>query len=162
MEGIDDEWTQPTSSGAITYASMPSGNYSLKIRMYDNSLKQIVEERTLKIQITPPWWRSFWFRLAIMILTFSLLVFILRFYIDRIRQQHAEDKIRFFANMAHDIRTSLTLINAPIEELNKERNLSAEGRNYLNLATEQAGRLSSVTNQLLDFQKVDIGKGQTF
>lgn len=162
MEGIDDEWTQPTSSGAITYASMPSGNYSLKIRMYDNSLKQIVEGRTLKIQITPPWWRSFWFRLAIMILTFSLLVFILRFYIDRIRQQHAEDKIRFFANMAHDIRTSLTLINAPIEELNKERNLSAEGRNYLNLATEQAGRLSSVTNQLLDFQKVDIGKGQTF
>ena len=162
MEGTDEEWTQPTSSGAITYASMPSGDYSLKIRMYDSSLKQVVEERSLGIRITPPWWRSFWFRLIITLLTVALLVFIIRFYIDRIRQQHAEDKIRFFANMAHDIRTSLTLINAPIEELNKESNLSSEGRYYLNLATEQAGRLSSVANQLLDFQKVDIGKGQAF
>jgi len=162
MEGIDEDWTQPTSSRAITYASIPSGDYSLKIRMYDNSLKQIIQERSLLIQITPPWWGTFWFRLLFFLFTAAILTLVLRYYINRIRQQHAEDKIRFFTNMAHDIRTSLTLINAPIEELNKERNLSDQGRYYLNLATEQAGRLSFVANQLLDFQKTDIGKGQLF
>jgi signal transduction histidine kinase/DNA-binding response OmpR family regulator/ligand-binding sensor domain-containing protein len=162
MEGIDEDWTQPTNSRAITYASMPSGNYSLRIRMYDNSLKQIIQERSLLIQITPPWWKTIWFRLLFFIFIAAILALILRYYINRIRQQHAEDKIRFFTNMAHDIRTSLTLINAPIEELKKEKNLSEKGRYFLNLATEQAGRLSSVANQLLDFQKVDIGKGQAF
>jgi DNA-binding response OmpR family regulator/two-component sensor histidine kinase len=62
--------------------------------------------------------------------------------------------------MAHDIRTSLTLIKAPIEELNKELNLSKTGMHFLHLATEQTRRLSSVATQLLDFQKADIGKGQ--
>ncbi len=162
MEGIDDEWTQPTNSRAITYASMPDGDYSLKIRMYDSSLKQIINERSLQIHITPPWWNTVWFRLLLFMSGIAILIFTLRYYINRIRQHHAEDKIRFFTNMAHDIRTSLTLINAPIEELNKEKELSTDGRYYLNLATEQSARLSYVANQLLDFQKVDIGKGQAF
>jgi len=162
MEGIDGEWTQPANSRAITYASMPSGDYTLKIRMYDSSMKQIINERSLLIHITPPWWNTVWFRLGVFFVMVSILFFALRYYINQIRQHHAEDKIRFFTNMAHDIRTSLTLINAPIEELNKEKNLSGEGRYYLNLATEQSERLSYVANQLLDFQKVDIGKGQIF
>ena len=162
MEGIDEEWTQPANSRAITYASMPSGDYRLKIRMYDSSMKQIINERSILIHITPPWWNAAWFRLAMFLLVGAIVVLALRYYINRIRQQHTEDKIRFFTNMAHDIRTSLTLINAPIEKLNKEKNLSAEGRYYLNLATEQSDHLSYVANQLLDFQKVDIGKGQVF
>lgn len=162
MEGIDEEWTEPSSSRAITYASIPSGDYSLKIRMYDSTLNQIINERSLQIHITPPWWNTVWFRLILFILGVGILLFTLHFYINRIRRQHAEDKIRFFTNMAHDIRTSLTLINAPIEELNKEKDLSSEGLYYLNLATEQSARLSYVANQLLDFQKVDIGKGQLF
>lgn len=162
MEGIDEDWTQPANSRAITYASMPSGNYVLKIRMYDSTLKQIINERSLHIHITPPYWDTLWFRLLLFMIFAAMFGFALRFYINRIRQHHAEDKIRFFTNMAHDIRTSLTLINAPIEELNKESNLSVDGRYYLNLATEQSERLSFVANQLLDFQKVDIGKGQAF
>lgn len=78
------------------------------------------------------------------------------------KQRHAEDKIRFFTNTAHDLRTSITLINAPIQELNKEKELSDKGHYYLNLATEQSERLSNVATQLLDFQKVDMGKGQLF
>ena len=68
--------------------------------------------------------------------------------------------MRFFANTAHDLRTSLTLIKAPIEELSKESNLSPTGQYNINLANEQAFRLSTVVTQLMDFQKVDVGKGQ--
>lgn len=162
MEGIDEEWTQPTNARAITYASMPGGEYSLKIRMYDNSLKQIIQERSLQIRITPPWWKAVWFRFLAFFFIVAILALFLRYYINRIRRHHAEDKIRFFTSLTHDIRTYLTLINAPIEELNKEKDLSDEGRYYLNLATEQAERLSSVANQLLDFQKTDVGKSQLF
>ncbi|NDV95144.1 hybrid sensor histidine kinase/response regulator [Dysgonomonas sp. 521] len=162
MEGIDEEWTQPTNSRVLTYASIPSGDFKLKIRMYDSSLSHVINERTLDIHITPPFWKTWWFRFIIIVFVGGIVFFALRFYINRLKQKHTEDKIRFFTNTAHDIRTSLTLINAPIEELNKEQNLSEKGHYYLNLATEQSGRLSFVTTQLLDFQKVDIGKGQVF
>lgn len=66
-------------------------------------------------------------------------------------------KIRFFTRMAHDIRTSLMLIKAPMEELRKETGLSEWGGKCLSLATEQTTRLSDTATQLLDFEKLDIG-----
>ena len=130
--------------------------------MYNNSLSQIVDERTLDIHVIPLYWQTWWFRLVVFIIIMSITFFVLKFYINRLKQRHAEDKIRFFTNTAHDLRTSITLINAPIQELNKEKELSDKGHYYLNLATEQSERLSNVATQLLDFQKVDMGKGQLF
>ena len=73
---------------------------------------------------------------------------------------HAEEKIKFFANTAHEIRTSLTLITAPIEELNKGTANAPTRKYYLHLALEQARRLSNVVTRLMDFQKLDVGKEQ--
>lgn len=163
MEGLDTEWTQPSDLRNINYTNIPIGDFSLRIRMYDSSLSQIINERFLDIQIVPPFWKTVWFRFILLFVIGMIAYLILRFYINRLKQRHTEDKISFFTNTAHDIRTSLTLISAPIEELNKEReNLSERGRYYLSLASEQSGRLSFVSTQLLDFQKVDIGKGQLF
>ena len=75
-------------------------------------------------------------------------------------QKHSEEKVRFFHNTAHEIRTALTLIKAPIEELWKETALTEKGRYYLRLAIDQSGQLSSVVTRLMDFQKVDTGKEQ--
>jgi signal transduction histidine kinase/DNA-binding response OmpR family regulator/ligand-binding sensor domain-containing protein len=160
MEGQDLDWTQASNHHILTYTNIPAGRYLLKIRMYDSSLSQMIVERQLLIRITPPFWQTAWFRLLTLFLVAGIGYFSLRYYIDRLKQRHTEDKVRFFANTAHDIRTSLTLIKAPVEELNKERDLSELGKHYLCLATEQIRRLSAVVTQLLDFQKVDIGKGQ--
>lgn len=162
MEGLDADWTHPSNQQIVTYTNIPNGNFRLQIRMYDNSLSHIVAERTLNIDVIPPYWQTWWFHLAAIILVVCMVFLALKFYINRLKQRHAEDKIRFFTNTAHDLRTSITLINAPIHELNKEEDLSEKGHYYLNLATEQSERLANVATQLLDFQKVDMGKGQLF
>ena len=162
MEGLDMDWSKPLGNSMISYTNLSSGDYLLKIRMYDSSLSQIIDERSLLLHIVPPFWKTWWFRFIFFIFVFSVLTYSFSLYIRRLRRLHAEDKMRFFVNMAHDIRTSLTLINAPIEELNKDKELSKDSRHYLNIATEQSKRLSFVATQLLDFQKVDIGKGQLF
>lgn len=162
MEGLDSEWSTPSNSRIITYTNMLNGNFKLRIRMYDNSLSQIIDERALDVHVIPLYWQTWWFRLTVLIIITSIIFFVLKFYIDRLKRYHAEDKIRFFTNTAHDLRTSITLINAPIQELNKEKELSEKGHYYLNLATEQSEHLSNVTTQLLNFQKVDMGKGQLF
>jgi signal transduction histidine kinase/CheY-like chemotaxis protein/ligand-binding sensor domain-containing protein len=160
MEGLDRDWTAPTDNKIITYTNIPSGKFVLRIRLYDNSLSHIINERSITIKLVPPFWRTGWFFL-ILFIVFSGIIFVyFLFYINSLKQKHTEEKVRFFTNTAHDIRTSLTLIKAPIEELGKELNLSEKGRNYLHLAISQARQLSTVVTQLMDFQKADIGKEQ--
>lgn len=158
LEGLDEQWSKPDNIGVLSYSNIPSGEYSLKIRMYDNALTKVIEERSITMLFVPPIWERWWFKMSISLFILAMIMFFFIYYINRLKKRHSDEKIRFFVNTAHDIRTSLTLINGPIEELNKELGLSDKGQHYLQLATNQARRLSNVVTQLMDFQKVDIGK----
>jgi signal transduction histidine kinase/ligand-binding sensor domain-containing protein/DNA-binding response OmpR family regulator len=160
LEGFDNSWSQPSENRFIHYSNIPNGTYVLKIRLYDCSLSHVIVERSLCITVVPPFWKTWWFELFLFAFIVGVIYLSLKYYIERFKQQHNEEKIRFFTNTTHDIRTSLTLIKAPIEELSKEQNMSDAGKYYLSLATEQARRLSTVVTQLMDFQKVDIRKEQ--
>jgi signal transduction histidine kinase/ligand-binding sensor domain-containing protein/AraC-like DNA-binding protein len=158
MDGFDKEWMPATSNRTITYTNIPSGRYTLNIKLWDNSMSRVLSERTLAIELIPPFWRSAWFLVLMFTIILGIVFLYLQLYINKLKQKQTEEKVRFFTKIAHDIRTSLTLIKAPVEELNKEPNLSETGKYYLNLAIEQARRLSLVVTQLMDFQKVDVGK----
>jgi len=158
LEGFDEDWTSPSGNRIITYTNIPSGKFELKIKLYDNSLSNVITERSIAIKLIPPFWRTGWFWILIILILSGIMFLSLLYYINTLKQEHTEEKIRFFTNTAHDIRTSLTLIKAPVEELSKEKNLTESGKYYLNLAIEQARQLTSVVTQLMDFQKVDIGK----
>ncbi|MFT3738156.1 MAG: two-component regulator propeller domain-containing protein [Breznakibacter sp.] len=160
LEGFDKDWSLPTENRILTYTNIPSGNFVLRIRLYDSSLSHVVAERVIAITVVPPFWKSLWFWGLVYAVLIGLVLLVLQYYIKTLNQKHTEEKVRFFTNTAHDIRTSLTLIKAPVEELSRETNLSESGRHYLNIAIEQARRLSTVVTQLMDFQKVDIGKEQ--
>ncbi|MFT4168899.1 MAG: response regulator [Dysgonomonas sp.] len=162
LEGVDLAWAQSVDNKFITYTNLPSGTYDLKIRMYDSTFSRIIDERTITIQLTPPFWETWWFRIITAIVVISLLSYAFRSYLNNLKQKHAKDKIHFFTNIAHDIRTSLTLICAPIDRLKNAGELTDKSRFYVNLAANQSDRLSSIATQLLDFEKTDIGKGQLF
>ena len=158
LDGLDQDWSNPSSNRILSYSNIPSGDFVMRVRMFDSSLSHVMAERSLRLSVIPPVWETSWFRLSVFSFLVGLIIFLIAFYIDRLKKQHSEEKIRFFANTAHDIRTSLTLIRGPIEELNKELGLTNKGLQYLHLATEQTHRLSKVVTQLMDFQKVDVGK----
>jgi signal transduction histidine kinase/ligand-binding sensor domain-containing protein/DNA-binding NarL/FixJ family response regulator len=160
MDGLEKDWNQPSNQRVITYTNLPSGKLVLRIKLYDSSMSHVISERVFSIHIIPPFWERWWFILLLSFTIIGVIYLYLRYYVNNLKQLHTEEKVRFFTNTAHDIRTSLTLINAPIEELKKESNLSNIGKYYLNIATEQTKRLSAVVTQLMDFQKVDIGKEQ--
>lgn len=158
LEGLNNEWTKPSTHKLISYNNIPSGTYVLNVRMYDSALAQIVDERTLEIKVASPFWATWWF-FSILFLVISFVIYsVFWFLLNRIRHYHAEEKIRFFTNTAHEIRSSLSLIKAPVEELINEKNISEQGKHNLRLASEQANHINNVVNQLMDFQKIDVGK----
>ncbi len=157
LEGADTEWSAFTVNRFINYTNLHAGTYTLHIRLYDGTL---LSSREFCIVVSPPFWETVWFLLFMIVLLISVVGFIIRFYVNRLHRHYAEEKIRFFAQMAHDVRTSLTLIKAPVEELQKETALSMWGAKCLRLASEQISRLTATATQLLDFQKIDVGREQ--
>ena len=64
-------------------------------------------------------------------------------------------KIDFFTNVAHEIRTPLTLIKGPLENIILKKKVDAETREDLNIMKQNTERLLNLTNQLLDFRKTE-------
>lgn len=162
LAGYDSDWSTPTASGKISYSNLMHGRYELLVRLYDSSLTNIIDEKKIVFRIIPAFWETWWFRIFVLLLIGFAIYYYIRVYTSKIRQKHTEEKIQFFTNMAHDIRTSLTLIKAPIENISNETRISEKGKYFINVAAEQINRMSFVVTQLLDLQKVDIGKGQVF
>lgn len=158
LDGFDQEWSAPSANRIITYTNIPSGNFTLRVKLHDSALSQLLSERSINIRMIPPFWKRSWFLPLIVTIVLGILVMTLLYTINTLKQKHTEEKVSFFTHTAHEIRTALTLIKAPVEELTLEKNLSDKGRKHLQIAVNQARQLSSVITQLMDFQKVDIGK----
>lgn len=71
-------------------------------------------------------------------------------------QELDEFKSRFFANISHELKTPLTLIISPLEQL--EQNAQDEWlKQYYTVMLRNARRLLTLINQLLDLSKLEKG-----
>ena len=71
------------------------------------------------------------------------------------RNMVSDEKIHFFINTAHDIRTPLTLIKAPLEDLREKEALSKEGIANMNTAIRNVNALLRLTTNLINFERAD-------
>ena len=67
-------------------------------------------------------------------------------------------KSRFFANISHEFRTPLSLILAPLEELQSSPRSTLYDQKELKRMERNANRLLDLVNQLLDLSKLEAGK----
>ena len=69
-----------------------------------------------------------------------------------------ESKVDFFTEIAHEVRTPLTLINGPLEAIQEEDIPEAKKKKYISVIVQNTKRLLELTGQLLDFQKIGANK----
>ena len=118
LDGFFEKWTEPGTANLIRYTNLPPGKYTLYVRAISREEHDIVfEERTMRIVVTHPFWSSWWAITCYVLLVILGFIFILRVMNLRKQKKISDEKTSFFINTAHDIRTPLTLIKAPLEEL---------------------------------------------
>lgn len=66
-------------------------------------------------------------------------------------------KINFFTNISHEFRTPLTLISAPLEKLYTTAKFENRDLKLLDTVYRNVQRMLQLTNQLLDFIKIENG-----
>lgn len=86
----------------------------------------------------------------------------MRILILRKQRKVSDEKIHFFINTAHDIRTPLTLIKAPLEELREKEELSKEGISNMNTALRNVNALLRLTTNLINFERADVYSSELY
>lgn len=170
IDGLDNTWNYIGNNRTVYFTNVASGNYYLHIRSTNNSGTWINNEKTLRITIMPPFWKS---NIAYIVYVFIILLiiyFIARAIYGRNKVKQArkmerfelskekeltESKIDFFTNVAHEIKTPLTLIRASVEKLMKNINDIPAFEKYILAINKNSERLISLTNELLDFRKIE-------
>ncbi len=152
----NDDWIETTPGENMLYLPhLDPGNYDLQICAEENNV--VSPLTSISIQVALPW---YWSTLAKILYIIILAAFITLGYVllkKRRTERINEDKIKFFMDVSHDIRSLMTLIVSPLESLMKEDH-GPDVNSKLNVMHRNVMRVMSLMNQLLDIRKLDKGK----
>lgn len=161
LEGLDKEWNY-VKAPLATFYNLPPGTYKLLVKGSNNDGVWSAEPQHMMIHITPPFWKTWWAYAIYILAGLSVLFLIFRFLWIRalLRKEHEvyQMKMDFFTNVSHEIRTPLTLIIGPLEHLiNDTKEYPGINRRLLTVR-KNAGRLTRLVTELMDFRKQEAGK----
>ena len=170
LEGVDDEWNYVKNKKTATYRYLPPGTYTFKVMASNlNGAFDTSKYKSLLIRIEPPfyltWWAYIIYTLLLALVSYFIWNFITvktralsRIRYERLARQKSEElhqeKLLFFTNISHELKTPLTLIAAPVDRLLNEET-SSEKKYLLSLIKRNVVRLLNNINQIMDIRKID-------
>ena len=173
MEGVDPEWVFTDASRRFaTYTNLDPGKYIFRVKGSNNDGIWNEEGTSLRIMVTPPWWRTNWAYVLYLVVFGSLVFMIWQFQMNRLKIKHELElehvhaekleevdrmKSRFFANISHEFRTPLTLIQGPVRQI-LSGEFSGNLKEQCKMILRNSGRLLELINQLLDLSKLESGQ----
>jgi signal transduction histidine kinase/ligand-binding sensor domain-containing protein len=170
LDGLEKGWTRLSTNRKVNFSWVPPGIYKFSVRAVDSEGRLQRNERSLFIQILPPWWQSRYAYVSYLILIILTVYIIINRYRLQQRERHRrrimlfnqekekeiyKAKIDFFTNVAHEIRTPLTLIKGPLEMVMDEVGQLPAVKNNLKNIEKNTERLVKLTDQLLDFRRTE-------
>ncbi len=158
MKGADEKWTTIKPNRKIYFSNLSPGDYVFQLKASVNGSTS-TDVKELKIKILPPFWAT---RIAYLVYTIIALLFL--YYLFRTyhvyteskkRKEIYEAKIDFFTNVAHEIKTPLTLIKGPVENLMDKVEEIPVIKDDLLMMERNTNRLVALITQILDFRKTE-------
>ena len=164
LTGKRTNWQETVSSNSIMIPDMKPGNYTLLISGADDFNSNPTE---LKIRIRQPWYNSTPMLICYLLFLTAIIMLISRFSLMKQKlalQKQQQDNIieqskykeDFFISVAHEFKTPLSLIIAPLSKLIRET--SNQNHLYtLQLAQNNAIKLNALIHKTLDYYNAEKG-----
>ena len=169
LREVNDRWIA-LPGNRINFNALAPGTYTLEVKATDLG-GWTSEPSVLCIHVKPPFWRS----MSAYICYLLLIIIGVYLYLRQLQKKHQRmlaqqklemeleqqylmeaNKMRFFTNISHDLKTPLSLIITPLEKLlagQLEKSIRVE----LDLVWRNARMLMDEVTQLLDMRKLDAG-----
>lgn len=151
----------PAGTNNISLPAISGGTYQLYLSANPHS--GVVSSYTLRVPY--PWYQRWWAWMFYVLCALSLGYAIITYFRRRAQQEYkererenalalTEQKMDFFVQMSHEVKTPLSLIIAPLEKLLSETT-NARLREKLKAIHGSAMRLSDIINRILDFKRME-------
>lgn len=162
--GSDGEWhSLPNGSNRIMLSHLSGGEYRLYLTTDAEHSDESVTEYTLKVP--HPWYFRWWaWMLYLLAVAIGVWLILNRYkrreqllFEQRERERVmslTQQKMDFFVDMSHELKTPLSLIIAPLSKLLSETS-NAKFRDSLKSIYSNALRLNELIHRILDFKQLE-------
>jgi signal transduction histidine kinase/ligand-binding sensor domain-containing protein len=172
MEGFDKEWNYVGNKRDATYTNLHPGTYIFRVKGSNNDGVWNEEGASLKIIITPPFWRTAWFRLILILL---IILTAYGVHLNRVKHiveygRELEKKVaektkdlEAFAYIAsHDLKEPLRGIHQLAGWLSEDYydKLDKEGKENLEMLKERTLSMDNMIQGILEYSRVGRTEGK--
>lgn len=167
----EQHWVEAGNKRTARYTNLSPGDYQFQVIASNSDGLWAETPATINIRIRPPWWATWWAYLLYVLTTSSALYSAYRFQKRRWELQASlqreleksqrlkeldEFKSRFYANITHEFRTPLTIIQGLAGQIRD--NPRWKVAEHTNLIQQNSQKLLHLINQLLGLSKLEAGK----
>jgi streptogramin lyase len=172
LEGFDKDWNCTRVSHSATYTNLDPDTYVFVVKAANREGVWVDKPLTLEITIRPVFWKTWWAYGIYISIVMLLIYALIKIRVERLKmkneiaiekfkreQEHelSESKTQFFTNIAHEFRTPLSLVLIPLESLMGSNEVPSVLRERIFTAHKNADRMKRLVNELLDFNKLEVG-----
>jgi len=122
LEGVDSGWTSKTNRRQATYANIPPGSYTFKVRAANSDGVWSRKPATFTFTITPPFWQTTWFYVLCVVGLLGAILGVIRWrtWALKRRQELLEEKVDKRTQELQSANEKLQETNAELEEAREE------------------------------------------
>lgn len=174
LEGYSDRWITVSAETHpfVYFSKIPEGKYQLHISALSADNVEAEKERLIRIRILPPWYKTWYMTTLFLLLIIGMVGVVIHLAVRRqrisfekkinaIELENTENKMRFLTNIAHELRTPLSLVIAPIEDMMQNYStIESKWKDHITLIHRNSNYLLTLINQIIDFRKLHAGKLQ--
>lgn len=120
LDGFDREWSPPTEARNVRFTNLTPGRYQFLVKARSGAGLWSAPQ-SIVIDILPPYWQTWWFRLLVVAITISLGYLAYTWRIRRIERRQ-EQRIASLRQLLESIRT----INSQLDLKTVLQNIAAQ------------------------------------
>ena len=163
-------WLYNGYKNNVSLLSLPHGYYRFEVQSSADG-SNWSESCFLQFKITPAWWNTWWARLSIALITAFAIIIIVRNRRLLVHAKHSSDLLlqknryermmeenreRLLVNIAHDLKTPITLINGLIDVWNEHPGDKIQA--VMDTIRRQGADMNRLVSQITDLDRISADR----
>jgi ligand-binding sensor domain-containing protein/serine phosphatase RsbU (regulator of sigma subunit) len=154
LEGFDKDWNKTKTIRQATYTNLPAGNYTFKVKVVNGDNIES-EETVLKISVSPPFWRSWWFISLCGLIVVGASIGFYKQKVNSIKVQNA--KLEGLVNeRTSQLKEKNEEVNQQNEEILQQNQQLETQQKLVETAYQNVSQLSEVGKQITSSLSIEM------